>query len=415
MVAFLSTPLLRSAAIPFAANGVIYGTWAARIPEIQARAGLGEGALGTALLGLAVGLVISATASGRLVGRFGAHRVTLVSLAAFGVVVAGPGLADGLPTLAGALVAVGLTAGMLDVAMNAHAADAEAADGRPVLGACHGMFSLGGMVGAGLGAVAAAGGVPLAAHFGASGVLFAGAAAAQARGVLARGPASGAGATSGAGPLAAPGLDAGPAVALPVGPVAGLAALAFCGLIVEGAMADWGAVYLREALGARPAVAALGFATFSACMAGARFGSDALTARLGDRRLLTAGAALAAAGLAACVAAPGLGVALAGFAAVGLGFAASVPVLFRAASRAPGLGPGVGIAAVTGTGYLGFLAGPPALGFVAEAAGLRAAFGVLVVLAVAVALGAGAALCRATRGPRPGAGRPAEGGGPAGR
>lgn len=381
---FLATPRLRSAALPFAANGVLYGTWAARIPEIQARTGLGEGALGLALLGLAVGLVVSASAAGPLVARLGAHRVTLGALAAFALVVVGPGLAVGFASLAVALVLVGLTSGLLDVAMNAWATEAEDATGVAILGACHGMFSLGAMAGAGLGALAAALDVSLALHFGTTGVGFAGAALAQGWRID-RTPTTASVASA----------SGGPAVALPVGPVAGLAWLAFAGLVVEGAMADWSAVYLRETFGASPALAAVGFAVFSGCMAAARFGSDRLGARLGDRRLVAAGAALGAAGLAATVAAPSVGVAVAGFALVGLGFAAVVPSLFRAASRAPGLQPGVGIAAVTSTGYLGFLAGPPVLGFVAEAAGLRASFGLLAVLAVTVAIGAGAAFRRA--------------------
>ena len=379
---FLQTPRLRSAALPFAANGVLYGTWASRIPEIQERTGLGEGALGLALLGLAVGLVVSASAAGPLVARLGAHRVTLAALSVFALAVIGPGLAVGFGSLAAVLVGVGLTSGLLDVAMNAWAAEVEEADGVTILGACHGLFSLGGMVGAGLGAGAAAGSVALALHFGVCGVVFAGGALVQGVGL---------GAASGASAGAA--SEDGPVIAWPTGPVAGLAALAACGLIVEGAMADWGAVYLREVLAASPAVAALGFAAFSACMAGARFGADALTERLGDARLVRLGAALAAVGLTVCIVAPTVWVAVAGFGLVGLGFAAVVPALFRAASKAP-LPPGVGIAAVASAGYLGFLAGPPVIGFIAEAAGLRVSFGVLAVLAVIVALGAGAAFRR---------------------
>ncbi|MEM1117451.1 MAG: MFS transporter [Bacteroidota bacterium] len=378
---FPRTPRLRSAALPFAANGVLYGTWAARLPEIQARTGLSEGALGLALVASAVGLVISASAAGTLVARFGTHRVMLASLAVVGVVVVGPGLATGLWSLIAALLLLGLASGMLDVSMNAHAAGTEAAEGTAILGSCHGMFSLGMMVGAGLGALAARLDVALAVHFGATALAVVGPALAQ--GLRAAEP---------------PGAEAeagGRVVALPVGPVAGLAALAFCGLVVEGAMADWSAVFLREVLAASEAVAALGVAAFSGCMAAARFGADALTARLGDRRLVGAGAAVGAVGLGLVVAAPAVAVALTGFAFVGLGMAAVIPALFRAASTAPGLRPGVGIAAVTGTGYLGFLAGPPTLGFLAEAAGLRVSFGLLLALALGMALGAGAAFRRA--------------------
>ncbi|WP_412068884.1 MFS transporter [Rubrivirga sp. IMCC43871] len=377
--AVVRTPRRRSAAAPFWANGVLYGTWASRIPEIQAQTGLGEGALGLALLGLAVGLVVSASAAGPLVARWGAHRVTLAALAVFAAVVVGPGLASGFGSLGLALVGLGLASGLLDVAMNAWAAEVETADGATILGACHGLFSLGGMVGAGLGALAAAAAVPLGLHFGASGVVFAGAALVQ--GLRAWEPS-----------VSAAGGD-GPVVAWPTGPAAGLAALAVCGLIVEGAVADWGAVFMREVLTASPAVAALGFAAFSACMAGARFGADTLTDRWGDARVVRWGAGLGAVGLATVVGAPAVPLAVVGFGLVGLGMAAVVPALFRAASRAP-LPPGVGIAAVASAGYLGFLAGPPVLGFVAEAAGLRVSFALLVALAAAVALGSRAAFGR---------------------
>ena len=383
-LAFLRTPRLRSAAVPFVANGVLYGTWAARIPEVQARSGLSEGELGLALLFAAVGLVLSASAAGALVARLGAHRVTLGALAVFGAVVVSPGLAVGFASLSGALFLVGLASGLLDVAMNAHAADVEETTQTTILGACHGLFSLGMMAGAGLGALAARLDVSLALHFALGGIAFAGAALVQG----ARAAVPGRGREDGAGPV----------VALPVGPVAGLAMLAFCGLIIEGAMADWSAVFLRDRLAATDAVAALGVAAFSGCMAAARFASDALTERVGDARLVGLGALVAVAGLALCIGAPVASVAVAGFGIVGLGLAAVVPALFRAASRAPGRAPGQGIAAVTSTGYLGFLAGPPAIGLVAEGAGLQLAFGLLVVLAAAVAVGAAPAFRRARRG-----------------
>ena len=380
----LRTPRLRSAAVPFAANGVLYGTWAARIPEVQARSGLTEGELGLALLFAAVGLVLSASGAGALVARFGAHRVTLGALAVFAAVVVSPGLAVGFASLSGALLLVGLASGLLDVSMNAHAADVEAASGTTILGSCHGLFSLGMMAGAGLGALAARLGLALAIHFALGGVVFAGAALVQG--------------WRAAVPHRARAGEAGPLVALPVGPVAGLAALACFGLVIEGAMADWSAVFLRDRLAATEAVAALGVAAFSGSMAAARFASDALTERIGDARLVGLGALVAAAGLGVCILAPVAALAVAGFGVVGLGLAAVVPALFRAASKAPGRAAGQGIAAVTSTGYLGFLAGPPVIGLVTEGAGLRVAFGLLVVLAALLAVGAAPAFRRARRG-----------------
>ena len=390
----LSTARRRSAGLPFAATGLVFGTWASRIPEIQARTGLSDGALGAALLGSAVGLIVAALTAGAVIGRWGAHRATLAGAAALGVALVGPGLAVDVWSLAGALLVVGASMGLTDVAMNTWAADIEASGGDEILGACHGLFSLGGMAGAGVGAAAAAAGVIPAVHFAAVGL--AGAAAVVAQGLPLLGAAPREATREAPRELTPRGAEAEPLIALPRGPVAGLAALAFCGLIVEGAIADWSGVFMAGALGAAPARAALGFAGFSAAMAAARFGSDRLTARLGgpsvgDRRLVRAGAALGALGLALAAAAPVAAVAVAGFTLAGLGLAGVVPALFRAASRAPGLAPGVGIAAVTGTGYLGFLVGPPAIGFAAEAAGMRWALGLPALLAALVAVGAVAA------------------------
>lgn len=380
--AVFQTPRLRSAAAPFAANGVLYGTWAARLPEVQTRTGLSEGDLGLALLGAAAGLVVSASATGPLVERFGAHQVTRIALALFAVLVVAPGLATGFASLTVALVLVGLSSGLLDVSMNAWAAEVEATSGRIILGACHGLFSFGMMIGAGLGALAEHNDVSLALHFGASGVVFAGAAILQSLGI----PNS----------HEARDLDsASPLFAFPSGPVAGLAVLALFGLIVEGAMADWSAIFLRDVLAASEAMAALSVAVFAGCMAVARFGADALTARIGDTRLVRAGALLGLVGLVTCIVAPVATVAVAGFGLVGLGFAAVIPALFRAASKAPGQASGSGIAAVASLGYLGLLGGPPVIGFLADIFGLRVSFGVLVGLAGLVALGAGTAFRRA--------------------
>jgi fucose permease len=169
----------------------------------------------------------------------------------------------------------------------------------------------------------------------------------------------------------------------------GLGGLTFCALLAEGAMGDWSAVYLHEDLGASPALAGAGFAAFSLAMAVGRFSGDHLAARLGPARLLRLSGSLAAVGLAAALAVGRPEAAIVGAGLVGLGLANSVPVLFSAAGRMPGFPAGAALAAVATTGYGGFLAGPPAIGLVAEAAGLPAALGLVALACALIGMGAG--------------------------
>ena len=186
------------------------------------------------------------------------------------------------------------------------------------------------------------------------------------------------------------GEHVGSGVARPSGALVTLGILALLGLLAEGAVADWSAVYLHDTLGSSPSTAAVGFAAFSLTMAAGRFTGDALVGRLGSRRVLRGSSAVAALGLAAAllVGHPGIGVV--GFALVGLGIANIIPVLFSAAAQVPGVPPGRALAAVATTGYLGFLAGPPLIGAVAEAAGLAAGLGLVSGACAFVALRAGA-------------------------
>src|SRR5262249_26563347 len=205
--------------------------------------------------------------------------------------------------------------------------------------------------------------------------------------------------------LALPGLvspppvdgPAGPVLARPSGTLLALGLLAMLGLMAEGAMADWSAVYLHDTLGASPPVAAIGFAAFSLAMAAGRLSGDALVGRLGAHRVLRGSSATAAVGLgiALLVGRPAVGIV--GCALVGLGIANIIPILFSAAARVPGVPPGRALAAVATTGYLGFLAGPPLIGIVAEAAGLATGLGLVSGACAIIALKA--SVLRATRRP----------------
>jgi MFS family permease len=160
-------------------------------------------------------------------------------------------------------------------------------------------------------------------------------------------------------------------------------------MISEGAIADWTPVYLATVLGSGPGVAAAGYAVFSAAMTIGRLSGDWLTVRVGRARLMRIGALLAAAGLSAALLIGTVPAALDGFICVGAGFSVAVPLVFSAAGRLDSRSAGPGLAAVTTAGYLGFLAGPPIIGLVAEAVTLPFALGIIVVFALIGAVLAG--------------------------
>jgi len=165
-----------------------------------------------------------------------------------------------------------------------------------------------------------------------------------------------------------------------------LGALAALGLIAEGAIYDWSVLFMQQELGSPQERAALAYASFSAAMAATRFAGDALRARFSPKALLRASALLAGASMTLVLLVDEPWIALAGFAGVGIGFANIVPILFAAAARVPGVAPSQGIAAVAAAAYLGFMAGPPVIGFVAKLHSLTAALYLVVVFAATLAV-----------------------------
>lgn len=353
--------------VAFFLNGLMFASWVLHIPSIQARLGIGEAALGLALLSLSLGAVTALLLAARVLAAFGSRAVTAAATLLNCLLLPLPVLAPSFGLLVAALVLFGFSSGIMDVAMNAQAAEIEKRHGAPLMSSFHGLFSLGGLAGAG------AGGALLALvrlpslHVlivASAGCL---AAAAASRHLL---------------PATPQGKAARPVFTLPPSALLGLCLLAFISMISEGSMADWSGVYFRKTLAVPPEAAGLGYAAFSLAMAAARFAGDRLNRAAGPVRLSRVAAGLAAAGMTVALLSTGPLAAAAGFALVGLGLANVIPLIFSAAGRFPGLSPGAGIAAVATVGYTGFLVGPPALGFVAEAFSLRAALGIVAGLIV---------------------------------
>jgi fucose permease len=373
----LTTPRSARAAVlvMFFVNGAALATWVPLIPAVQQKLGLSASELGIALLGVAIGAVISTPSTGWLVGRAGGRSVATLAAIVGCVVLPLLPVAPALPLLTLTLVVFGAALATMDVAMNIQAAVVEGLYQRPLMSTFHGFYSTGGFAGALVsGALAAVGVAPFDRALWPS-ILLGAAAIAVHRWLPSAEPHT---------------ASARPTVRVrikrPSWPLVALGLMAFCSLLAEGASGDWSALYLHKSLGADAAFAATAFAAFSIAMAVARLSGDWLTSRLGAALLLRGGGTVAALGLTATLLLGRPAFAIAGFGLVGLGLANVVPTVFSAAGRSRSLAPRVAIAAVASAGYAGLLAGPPLIGFIAQAFTLTRALIAVVVCCALIAL-----------------------------
>ncbi len=373
----------------FAVDGFIFASWAVRIPAIKAATHASPAALGLALLGASGGAVATMTISGALCRRFGSGRVIVAAGALLSCALLLPPLARSALGLGLGLVVFGIGYGALNVSMNSLAVNLVAALDRPVMPSFHAAWSFGGLAGAALGGLLAPHLTPLP-HLALVALAGLAVTAVCGRTVL-RYRVPPAHAEPSAAPATAPPPAAAEPAVAPARPGAGehvwrvvvlFGLIALCSAYGEGAIGDWGALHLREDLGAGAGLAAAGYAAFALAEACGRLGGSWLLARLGQTRVLVGGGLTACAGMLAAALAPNLPVALAGFALTGLG----VANMFPAAMTRAGLlaGPN-GVALASTLGYAGFLFGPPAIGFLAASAGLPAGLTTVSALALAAA------------------------------
>ena len=358
----------------FFVNGALNANWFARVPDVKQLLGLNEGALGIALLFAAVGALISQPTAGWAIGKIGSRKVTTVMAFANCAALVLPGFAPSLPLLMAALFVFGATNGSLDVAMNAQGAIVEGRYARPIMSSFHALWSVGGLLGAALAGLIATRGIGSGPHFvfaaigGAVIMLFA------VRGLISDKP--------------APASEAGhePSFALPTRALLPMGIVALCALIAEGAVGDWGAIYLREGLGSAAGAAAFGYACFALTMAGGRFAGDWLATRFGSGNVVRAGGGLVVAGVGLALITMTPAVAIVGYGLMGAGISCIFPLIMSAAARTPGVKPAAGIAAMATVGYTGFLLGPPLIGGLASIFTLRGALGILAIFGVIIML-----------------------------
>ena len=365
----------------FLFTGVVSASWASRVPAIKDGLGLREGEFAIALLGLEAGAVLGLQLGGLVVPRTGSRGALVVSLVAFSWSLLLPAHAPSLFVLAASLFSFAALNSVVDVAMNAQGVTVGRLMGRPVLSGLHAMHSLGGVFGAGGGALAARLGAAPPTHF------LVCAAVAVAAGLIAwplllpsRADAEGPG-------KKASRWDSGLRRWFGgwTAPVVLLGALAFCFTLGEGAGLNWSAVYVAEVLGGTEALGAIGLGVFLGAVTLGRLAGDRLVSRFGAVRVFRAGALVAGLGFGGALLVDSPAAGLVGLGLLGAGIANALPLAIAAGGKAPGETPATAAARVSTLGYLGSFVGPALVGGLASVSSLPLALGLPAVLVLATA------------------------------
>ncbi len=341
----------------------MYANWTSRLPRLQEVYGIDNGQTGFVLTCLAVGGLVAMPLAGFLIVRNGSRQLAIASTILFILSVPLLAYMPGYYSLLAVVPLIGISTGVMDVAINAQAVEVEKLWGSPITSSFHACFSAGMFLGAGTAAGFIALGFDIGPHLLAISLLTCGLSAYALRHFLRDEDSAEADTGDGAG------RKFGTAIVL-----LGLASL--CTMIGEGSMADWTPLYMTRVTGSAEYLAPFGQAAFSGAMLVGRAVGDGLRGRVGSRTVIVAGAGLALIGVMAAILFPVAPMAIAGFGLVGLGLSNVVPVLFSQASKVPGLRSGVGISSVSTIGYSAFLFGPPLIGFISDYQNTRLPAGV---------------------------------------
>jgi MFS family permease len=357
----------------FAALGIVAGVWGVHVPSIKAAYDLDERALAAVLLATSVGSVIALFLAGRVVGRLGTARATVLAAAAFTIALAAALHLPSLALLLPVMVLFGAGESVYDVGINAEGTALESLSGRPIVSGLHGMFSAGAMLGSASAAAMLRAQLSATFQLALVAITVFCIVAIAARWLLTERMPTSSGAAH---------------FAWPRGTLLLLGILVMSGMMAEGVMYNWSVLYVAQELHTPQDQAAMAYVAFAGATALTRFVGDAIRTRVSERIILLAGPALSAAAMAVVLLLARPWAAYAGFALVGAGLATIVPILYNAATRVPGVSRAAAIASISSIGYVGFMIGPPIIGGIAHATSLTWAMGTLVVASLIVAAGA---------------------------
>ena len=354
---------ITSVGVFFYIQGVVFGSWASRIPDLKDQLHLGEGALGTILFLLPMGQLTMMPFSGRIVTRFGSRNVLRVALMGYSFILLLIGQVQSAWQLSLCLYLFGLIGNLCNISVNTQGVNAETIHHKPVFSTFHGLWSLGGFTGALVGWLMIRYQVSPSTHFPfitlfvwVNDYIFQ-------RNLIPR--------------QAVSTVIPKNRFRLPQGQLLLLGLIAFCCMSVEGCMFDWTGVYFRQVVLADERFVSAGYAAFMITMSAGRFMGDRMSVRFGRKRWVMISGVLITLGIGLTVLMPSIVPAVIGCMLTGIGVSSIIPLMYSTAGKDTQIASGIAIASVAGIGYLGFLLGPPIIGHIAEAVGLRYSFALM--------------------------------------
>ncbi len=369
------SPSRWSISIIFFCYGLTFASWAARIPTIQTKFQLSEAGLGTLLIALPVGSFISLPIAGYLAAKYGSKLVTIASIIAYSTSFVSIAFFDSIYLIGIMLFFLGFMGNSVNIAINTQAVDLGKLMKKTIMASFHGVWSLAGFAGAAIGALFIANDIGLQVHYISIFILNI---------TLSL--------------LAFPNLlqqnkdkqstsdEPSPIFVLPDKSLLLLGIIAFFSMLIEGTMFDWSGVYFKKVVESPLKWVGVGYVAFMISMAGVRFVADKLTNMYGAKRMIFISGICSFSGLLLVIAIPQFVVAVVGFFIIGLGVSVVIPLVFDMAGNSKKMLPSLALASVSTMGFFGFLIGPPIIGFIAEALGLRTSFSLIAFMALLVVI-----------------------------
>lgn len=362
-------------ALVYFSMGLCFSSWASRIPDIKTDLNLNDALFGSILFALPVGQFLMMPFSGKLVTRFGSHKTLLYALPAYTILLSTLGLVKSGWQLAIGLFVFGLAGNLCNISVNTQGVSAERIYKRPIMASFHGGWSLAGFTGALIGLVMINLNVPVFWHFVTIIVIVWATVWINYPFLVRTVPV-----TSNDNEPRRKFFNKPDAILFQLG------IIGFCSMASEGAMFDWSGIYFKDVVKAPASLVVLGYTSFMIMMSTGRFVADYLIAKIGRKRLLQICGVMISTGLFISVLFPYLVTCTLAFMLVGLGVSSIVPTVYSAAGRHSKIPAGIALATVSSVSFLGFLMGPPLIGYISEAAGLRYSFAVIGIFGMGITL-----------------------------